>query len=154
LIDLWKLKWFLFQFPSKAVKDQIIQCLKFWRGYTNVDFYLELRNLALIEEFSNWDNLKFLKSINASLVYVDWKFRNLELIYDWKDLGFKNCYFRFHWRWERLYDRLYTQEELDIFVEKIKDICKNKDNCFIFFNNTVKAQAVQNAMYFKNKLNG
>jgi uncharacterized protein YecE (DUF72 family) len=51
-----------------------------------------------------------------------------------------------------LYNYLYSEEELEQFAKKIKYICHNKQECYIFFNNTVKAQAVQNALALKKLL--
>jgi len=153
LKDSWKLKWFLFQFSAKANKDQVFDCLNFVRQKEkDLYFFVELRNLDLIYEFQKQEIIEKLKNLKTSLVYVDGIFRKNEIIYDWQDLGFKKCYFRFHWRWQKLYDYLYSEKELREFAEKIKEICVLKEECYLFFNNTVKAQAIENALYIKDLL--
>ncbi len=150
LKELKKLNWLLFQFSNKATKKQIFQCLEFVRKYEkDIFFYVELRNLDLIKDFYAKEVVKVLKDLRSSLVYVDWRLKNNILIYEWMDLGFSNCYFRFHWRWEKVYDRDYTEDELRKFVDDIKQICSKKEKCFVFFNNTIKAQAVKNVLYLK-----
>ncbi len=154
LRQAWKLEGLLFQFSAKATKEQVLECLKFarWGFEDNAMFFVELRNLDLINEFSQKENVDLLKSIGASLVYVDGKLRDNVLIYDWQDMWFEQCYFRFHWRWEKFYNYLYSEEELKHFAAKIHKICEDKKWCFVFFNNTVKAQAVENAKRLKELL--
>ena len=156
LTGAWKLGGLLFQFSAKATKEQVLQCLEFARsGFKDdVMFFVELRNLNLINEFSQKENVDLLKDLWASLVYVDWRLRGNVLIYDWQDLGFEQCYFRFHWRWERLYNYLYSEDELKQFATKIRQICSDKKRCFAFFNNTVKAQAVENAKRLRELVEG
>ena len=153
LINQNKFWGLLFQFSASATKQQVFDCLKFVRkAFKETDFFLELRKLELIQDFQE-NEVEKLKSLNTSLVYVDGKLKNNVLIYEWKDLGFEKCYFRFHGRGEKLYNYLYSEDELEEFAEKIKKLCKNKEKCFIFFNNTVKAQAVENALKIKEILN-
>jgi uncharacterized protein YecE (DUF72 family) len=63
-------------------------------------------------------------------------------------------YIRFHGRnkknWygtdsTKRYDYLYSEEELREWVPKIRDLAKDTDKLFVFFNNHAKAQAVTNA---------
>jgi uncharacterized protein YecE (DUF72 family) len=63
-------------------------------------------------------------------------------------------YIRFHGRnkkaWygtdsRRRYDYLYSKDELEEWVPRIRDLAAKTDKVFVFFNNHAKAQAVTNA---------
>ncbi len=68
------------------------------------------------------------------------------------------AYVRFHGRnrakwwqheqaWER-YDYLYSREELQEWVGKVKHLAAEAQEVYVFFNNHYNAQAVQNALQF------
>ncbi|MBC7287624.1 MAG: DUF72 domain-containing protein, partial [Armatimonadetes bacterium] len=72
------------------------------------------------------------------------------------------AYIRFHGRnadkwwqhneaWER-YDYLYAREELQPWVDKVRDLARKTDQVFAYFNNHYQAQAVQNAQMFQQML--
>ena len=71
-------------------------------------------------------------------------------------------YVRFHGRnyekwwhhdeaWER-YDYLYSRQELEEWIEKIRQISDQTEQTYVFFNNHYQAQAVQNAQLFTEML--
>lgn len=72
-------------------------------------------------------------------------------------------YIRFHGRnkknWYKgdsttRYDYLYTQEEIEEWAPKIRDLSSKTDKLYIFFNNHAKSQSVTNAKMLINLLKG
>ncbi len=69
-------------------------------------------------------------------------------------------YFRFHGRnkaWFReplevRYDYLYSEKELQEFVEPIQNISRNAETTFVFFNNCHLCKAARNAGIMKEML--
>lgn len=51
------------------------------------------------------------------------------------------------------YNYLYSQEELDLWVEKINKIREKTDTVFVYFNNHYGGKAIVNALQFKEMLN-
>jgi uncharacterized protein YecE (DUF72 family) len=52
------------------------------------------------------------------------------------------------------YNYLYSSEELDGWVERIKDLGRNSDKVFVITNNHYRGQALANALQIKNKITG
>jgi len=52
------------------------------------------------------------------------------------------------------YNYLYSQEELDDWVERIKDLGRNSNRVFIITNNHYRGQALANAIQIKNMVTG
>jgi uncharacterized protein YecE (DUF72 family) len=52
------------------------------------------------------------------------------------------------------YDYLYSNEELDEWVERIKDLGRNTEKVFVITNNHYRGQALANALQIKNKITG
>ncbi len=135
----------LFQFPeSFGYSEEHLEYLKGlardFRGYTKV---VEVRNRS----FKKVDFYTFLEEEGFSLVNTDAPKGGRFLVGPWVGVGAIN-YVRLHGRnAERLYDYLYSLEELKKIRDRIKRL-GNRDT-YIFFNNTVKAQAVLNALQLK-----
>lgn len=135
----------LFQFPeSFGYKEENLGYLsKLSRDFKGIPKVLEVRN----KSFKRADFYSFIESLGFSLVNTDAPKGSKFLIGPWIGIGSLN-YVRLHGRDpENLYDYLYSMEELKKLKDKIKKL-SNVDT-FIFFNNTVKAKAVLNALQFK-----
>ncbi|MBN2408826.1 MAG: DUF72 domain-containing protein [Candidatus Aminicenantes bacterium] len=52
------------------------------------------------------------------------------------------------------YNYLYSDKELDDWVERIKDLGRNTDKVFVITNNHYRGQALANALQIKNKISG
>jgi uncharacterized protein YecE (DUF72 family) len=52
------------------------------------------------------------------------------------------------------YNYLYSSQELDEWVERIKDLGRNTDKVFVITNNHYRGQALANALQIKNKITG
>ena len=52
------------------------------------------------------------------------------------------------------YNYLYGNEELNEWVERIKDLGRNTDKVFVITNNHYRGQALANALQIKNKITG
>jgi uncharacterized protein YecE (DUF72 family) len=52
------------------------------------------------------------------------------------------------------YNYLYSGEELEEWVERIKDLGRNTDKVFVITNNHYRGQALANALQIKNKITG
>lgn len=159
LSPLWdKLNWILFQFPPNfTLNENNLSYLKnlikiFLSENQIINYFVEFRHpdwfkdIDLLKDLVNKFNWKLI------IVHTDWIFRSNLINWPFKNININFEYFRFHWRWEKTYNYTYTDQELQTFAEKIKILSKNKEKVFIFFNNTVKAQAIQNAITLKNLL--
>lgn len=60
-------------------------------------------------------------------------------------------WFRHEHAWER-YDYLYSREELQGWVPKVRTLAEQTEDTYVFFNNHYNAQAVQNAQEFTDLL--
>ncbi|MDH4273183.1 MAG: DUF72 domain-containing protein, partial [Candidatus Aminicenantes bacterium] len=52
------------------------------------------------------------------------------------------------------YNYLYSREELDEWVERIRELGRNTDKVFVITNNHYHGQALANALQIKNKITG
>jgi len=136
-----KLNCFLAQFPktfkpSEKNKEFI---LKIKSTFKDTEVAFEFRN-------KEWEKEKeFFTENSICVVFADFP-ENLQ----WLRGGIatkKLAYFRFHGR-ERLYNYLYSKEELKNLAEKVKETGSITKYCF--FNNTTKGKAALNALEFKN----
>ncbi len=135
----------LFQFPeSFGYKEENLQHIKkLSEDFRGVQKVIEVRN----KSFKKADFYGFLEELGFSLVNSDAPKGSRFLVGPWVGVGEIN-YLRLHGRDpEHLYDYLYSFDELKKIREKVKKL-GNKDT-YIFFNNTVKAQAVLNALQLK-----
>lgn len=135
----------LFQFPeSFGYKEENLQYLKkLAEDFRGVQKVLEVRNRS----FKKADFYQFVEEIGFSIVNVDAPKGSKFLVGPWVGVGAIN-YVRLHGKDpERPYDYLYSLDELKKIKEKVRKL-GNRDT-YVFFNNTVKAQAVLNALQLK-----
>ncbi len=135
----------LFQFPeSFGYREENLQHIKrLSEDFRGLQKVVEIRN----KSFKKSDFYSFLEELGFSLVNTDAPKGGGFLVGPWVGVGGIN-YVRIHGRdHEKPYDYLYSLEELKKIKEKIKKL-GNKDT-YVFFNNTVKAQAVLNALQLK-----
>ncbi len=139
----------LFQFPESFGMNEenweYLEKLHYDFGeYTQV---FELRNKSWhMREFFRW-----LDERNITIANIDAPKELGWAIGPWISTGEIN-YVRLHGRNpENPYDYLYTEEELEEILRKVKKIYQEKPT-FVFFNNTVGAKCVANAIKFKQLL--
>ncbi len=135
----------LFQFPeSFGYKEENLHYIKrLSEDFKGVPKVIEVRN----KSFKKADFYSFLEELDFSLVNSDAPKGSGFLVGPWVGVGVVN-YLRLHGRDpEKHYDYLYSLEELKKIKDKVKKL-GNRDT-YIFFNNTVKAQAVLNALQLK-----
>jgi len=155
-----KLGCLLFQFPASfrhtpETMDQLKALLAAFEAYPKA---VELRHRS-------WsDVLPALLQMNAATAFIDEpKFKD-SIRQDIASGGHDMLYLRFHgrqfgkwWRHEHRnerYDYLYTRDELQPYVVRLKSILENKDirRAYIFFNNHPGAKAVANAVMMRVEL--
>ncbi len=135
----------LFQFPesfhrSEESLEYLIKLSKDFRGIQKV---VEVRS----KSFRSADFYSFLEEQGFSLVNTDAPKGSKFLIGPWVSAGDIN-YVRLHGRDPlKPYDYLYSLEELKKLKTKIKKL--GDKLTYIFFNNTVRGQAVYNALQMK-----
>ncbi|MFN3471427.1 MAG: DUF72 domain-containing protein [Aquificaceae bacterium] len=135
----------LFQFPeSFGYKEESLEYLnKLSKDFIGLSKVIEVRN----KSFKKADFYHLLEELGFSLVNTDAPKGSKFLVGPWVGVGSIN-YLRFHGRDpDHIYDYLYSLEELKKLKDKVKKL-GNKDT-YIFFNNTVRAKAVLNALQFK-----
>ncbi len=135
----------LFQFPnnfgySVESLNYIEKLSEDFRGFDRV---LEVRN----KSFRRAEFYQFLEGVGFSLANCDASKEDKFLVGPWVGVGSIN-YVRLHGRDpEHPYDYLYSLEELRNLRKKIRTLGDRET--YIFFNNTVKAKAVLNALQMK-----
>jgi uncharacterized protein YecE (DUF72 family) len=147
------LKALLFQFPYSFVPgNENFDYLKLIRDeFAGMGSVVEFRNGKWLDE----KYMEILKDLSLGYCVVDEpKIKGLLPFSPTitSDVG----YFRFHGRnkaWfgapmEVRYDYLYTREELEEFVEPVKEMARNAALTFAFFNNCHMGKAVKNAQTF------
>ncbi|MEM3153408.1 MAG: DUF72 domain-containing protein [Candidatus Bathyarchaeia archaeon] len=135
----------LFQFPeSFGYREENLQHIKrLSEDFRGLQKVVEIRN----KSFKKSDFYSFLEELGFSLVNTDAPKGGGFLVGPWVGVGGIN-YVRIHGRDpKKPYDYIYSLEELKKLKEKIKKL-GSKDT-YVFFNNTVKAQAVLNALQLK-----
>jgi len=153
----------LFQFPwsfqhSNSNMDYLIRLFQAFSGYPMT---IEVRH-------SSWDHPVFYVLLSQHRVC----FCNIDQPVIGSSLGpsaratiGEFSYVRLHGRnyrdWFRKeagrddrYNYLYSSEELDEWVERIKDLGRNTDKVFVITNNHYRGQALANALQIKNKITG
>ncbi len=127
------------------------------RGLAGVDLVVEFRNRAWICDAT----FRLLEELNVGYCCVDQP-RLRGLIPPVACATSPVAYIRFHGRnadkwwehehaWQR-YDYLYSREELEEWLPKVERLAEHAERIFIFFNNHYQAQAVQNALLFRDML--
>lgn len=135
----------LFQFPKSFGygEDSLNHIRRLSEDFAGYEKVIEVRNRS----FKKGDFYSMLEELGFSLVNVDAPKGGKFLVGPWVGAG-SIAYVRLHGRDpERLYDYLYSLEELKKLRDRIKKIMKGYT--YIFFNNTVKAQAILNALQMK-----
>jgi uncharacterized protein YecE (DUF72 family) len=153
------LKALLFQFPYTFLPDR-----------KNMDYLRELRqefnNYESVVEFRNakWSDDKYLdvlRDLSFGYCVVDEpKLKGLLPFHP--TLTSDTGYFRFHGRnttWFKAptdvrYDYLYSEKELEEFIDPIINIANKASNTFVYFNNCHLGKAVRNAQMLKTMLKG
>jgi uncharacterized protein YecE (DUF72 family) len=151
------LKALLFQFPYTFIPDsKNIDYLKTLRQeFEDYESVVEFRNA----KWSDDGYLDILRELDLGYCIVD-EPRLKGLLPFRPALTSDTGYFRFHGRntaWFKepvniRYDYLYSEKELEKFVDQIKDIAKKAGNTFVFFNNCHMGKAVRNAQMLKEML--
>ncbi|MFN7065196.1 MAG: DUF72 domain-containing protein [Aquificaceae bacterium] len=135
----------LFQFPESFGygEENLEYISKLSKDFMEISKVLEVRNRS----FKKSDFYSFLEEKGFSLVNTDAPKGGRFLVGPWVGVG-SISYVRLHGRDpENLYNYLYSIEELKKLRKKIRKL-GNRDT-YIFFNNTVRAKAVLNALQFK-----
>ena len=135
----------LFQFPESFGygEDSLEHLKRLAEDFRGIQKVVEVRS----KSFKKQDFYQFLEELGFSLVNTDAPKGKGFLVGPWVGIGGIN-YLRFHGRdEEKLYDYLYSMEELKKLRDKVKKL-GNRDT-YVFFNNTPRAQAVLNALQFK-----
>ncbi|RPF49478.1 uncharacterized protein YecE (DUF72 family) [Thermodesulfitimonas autotrophica] len=152
LEEAGKLGAVLFQFPfsfpnSPGNRDYLARLREL---FPDVPAAVEFRHASWVEQ-STFD---LLRSLNFAYVCVDEpRLKGLVGPVAVRTADF--AYVRFHgrnaakwWRhgeaWER-YDYLYSQEELEEWVPRVRSVAEGSKRTFVAFNNHPRGQAVQNA---------
>jgi uncharacterized protein YecE (DUF72 family) len=108
---------------------------------------------ALLSEnnvgFCNIDQPIFRNSIRPSAISTNLRFSYVRL----HGRNYKNWFREDAGRDER-YNYLYTKEELEEWVERIKELGKKSDKVYIITNNHYRGQALANALQIKNMITG
>jgi uncharacterized protein YecE (DUF72 family) len=160
LAEAAKLGCLLFQFPASfrhtpETMDRVKALLGAFEEFPKA---VELRH-------SSWsDVLPMLAGVGTVPAFIDEpKFKD-SIRQEIANTGSEYLYLRFHgrkfdkwWRHEHRnerYDYLYTAEELQPYVVRLKSVLENKDiqRAYIFFNNHPGAKAVANAVMMRAQL--
>lgn len=153
----------LFQFPWSFVNttghiDYLISLFKLFSGFP----------LALEVRHSSWDDANFYKLLsehNVSYCNIDQPVLRSSIkpssISTLRDFSYVRLHGRNYKDWFRegagrddRYNYLYTKEELEEWVDKIKDLGRKSDKIFIITNNHYRGQALANALQIKNMVTG
>jgi len=135
----------LFQFPESfhRSEESLEYLTKLSNDFRSVQKVIEVRS----KSFRSAEFYSFLEEQGFSLVNTDAPKDSKFLIGPWVSAGNIN-YVRLHGRDpQKLYDYLYSLEELKKLKNKIKKL--GVKPTYVFFNNTAKAQAVYNALQMK-----
>ena len=153
----------LLQFPwsfanTHSHTEYLIRLFKLFAGYPlaievrhgswdRTDFYNLLSEYKVC--FCNIDQPIFHNSIKPSALSTNPEYSYVRL----HGRNYKNWFKENAGREER-YNYLYTKEELQDWVEKIKKLGKKSKKVFVITNNHYRGQALANALQIKNMLTG
>jgi len=153
----------LLQFPwsfanTHSHTEYLIRLFKLFAGYPlaievrhgswdRTDFYNLLSEYKVC--FCNIDQPIFHNSIKPSALSTNPEYSYVRL----HGRNYKNWFKENAGRDER-YNYLYTKEELQDWVEKIKKLGKKSKKVFVITNNHYRGQALANALQIKNMLTG
>ena len=153
----------LVQFPwsfanSSRNRDALIRMFQLFSGYP----------LALEVRHGSWNQHDFfhmLREYQVSFCNIDQPLINTSIpptsICTNPDFSYVRLHGRNYANWFRKdagrdarYDYLYADDELDKWVNRIKDLGKNSKKVFVVTNNHYQGQALANALQIKNKITG
>jgi uncharacterized protein YecE (DUF72 family) len=151
----------LFQLPSYVVfKDRSLEYLEWAAGQVGDDHMLvEFRHRSWLDDEHRAETLSFLEGIGASYVTVDAPksdtAKNLVPTVPAVTNGI--AYVRFHGRnmetWNKRggsaaerFDYLYSDEELEEWVPVLKELSRQSQEAYAFFNNNATAQDPENPL--------
>lgn len=158
-----KLAAILIQFPwsfirTSANTDYLVNLFKLFSDYP---LALEVRHSSwnapqfytLLSEynvgFCNIDQPLFRNSIPPSAINTNPRFSYVRL----HGRNYKNWFKEDAGRDAR-YDYLYTKDELDEWIQRIKELGQKSDKVYVITNNHYRGQALANALQIKNKITG
>jgi uncharacterized protein YecE (DUF72 family) len=163
LVAAKRLAGLLLQFPwsfmnTTAHIDYLGGLFKLFSGYP----------LALEVRHSSWDEppfYKLLREHGVSFCNIDQPVIGKSLKPSAVVTNSQFSYVRLHGRnykdWfregvgrDQRYNYLYTNDELDEWVQKIKELGKNSDRVYVITNNHYRGQALANALQIKNMVSG
>jgi uncharacterized protein YecE (DUF72 family) len=145
-----KLGGILFQFPSYVVyKDRSVDYLRWAREQVGDDEMLvEFRHVSWLDEEHRDDTLRLLEELDAGNVIVDAPRIDgaKNLVPTVLAVTSPTAYVRFHGRnaetWNKRggsaaerFDYLYSDEELQEWVEPLRELSEQAENAYAFFNN-------------------
>jgi uncharacterized protein YecE (DUF72 family) len=116
-------------------------------SWINQDFYKLLSEYKV--SFCNIDQPIFRNSIKPSSISTNPEFSYVRL----HGRNYKNWFKQDAGRDER-YNYLYTKEELEDWIERIKDLGNQSSKVYIITNNHYRGQALANALQIKNLITG
>lgn len=158
-----KLAAILIQFPWSFIRTSTNTeyLIKLFGLFSNYPLALEVRHSSwnipsfytLLSEhgvgFCNIDQPLFRNSIPPSAVCTNPRFSYVRL----HGRNYKNWFKEDAGRDAR-YDYLYSNDELDEWVQKIKELGQKSDKIYVITNNHYRGQALANALQIKNKITG
>jgi uncharacterized protein YecE (DUF72 family) len=163
LVAAGRLASLLLQFPwsyvnTTAHTDYLLGLFKLFSGYPlalevrhsswdDYNFYKLLKQQAIC--FCNIDQPVLRNSIKPGAVVTNPKFSYVRL----HGRNYKDWFREDAGRDER-YNYLYTTDELEEWVEKIKELGKDTDRVYVITNNHYRGQALANALQIKNMVSG
>jgi uncharacterized protein YecE (DUF72 family) len=176
LRDAGKLGGVLFQLPSYVVfRERSIEYLEWAQDRLDgIEMLVEFRHRSWLDEDNRAETLRWLESRGMSHVIVDApKTEAKNLVPTVPALTSPTLYVRFHGRnagtWNKRggsaaerFDYLYSNEELEEWVDPLRELAGEAENAYAFFNNNASspsgggrvAQAPTNAAMLRKLLDG
>ncbi len=157
-----KLGAIIIQLPPSFTITKFKEMEEFLNALTNsqrtrsMDYAVEFRN----NTWNTEGTFELLRHYNIASVLTDSPSReNLEFLSDENNMTSKKLgVVRLHGRNTRRdhywYDYLYNERELTPWVNKIKNIKKDIESVFVYFNNHYSGKAIVNALQFKKLASG
>lgn len=158
-----KLAAILIQFPWSFIRTSANtkHLIKLFDLFSDYPLTLEVRHSSwntppfytLLSEynvgFCNIDQPLFRNSIPPSAVCTNPQFSYVRL----HGRNYKN-WFKENAGRDARYDYLYSNDELDEWIQRIKELGKKSDKVYVITNNHYRGQALANALQIKNKITG
>jgi len=154
LVESGKFRGILAQFPwgfrnTRKNLDYILECRE---RTSDLPYFVEFRHRSWLTE----DVEKVLREHGIGFVSVDEpQIGGMmpPVVKATTDKGYVRLHGRNASKWwqggSERYDYLYTKEELEKWAEKIRDMSRNTEDVYVFFNNCHQGKAVKNALQMK-----